>query len=72
MKKIYRTEGTEPACPKCGNWNAMLNLGSARDYKMIDDEVVIPLICRDCDYRVEPGEYEVVVKDYDDMPSGPY
>ena len=68
IKEVYRTEGTEPACPGCGNWNAMLhhtrNDQSGNFYRDLE--------CRDCAYTLYEGTFNVIVLEYDKMPKGPY
>ena len=59
MKKtIIHAVGSDcPICPKCGNWNALLD-GVIFDHK--NNQRIEYLECRDCGYRVIYGDYEIV------------
>jgi len=52
---VYRTDGIEPVCPKCKNWNALLYSGR-------EGTVGAILECRDCGHKV----VDPIVKCVDD------
>ena len=54
-QKIYTVPGNSPECPKCGNWNAMLEVGAPEIGTNERD-----LKCRDCGHVVRAGFFEVV------------
>ena len=69
-EKVYRPEGEEGRCPKCGNANALLhNVKESGYYEQIDSRIEV-YECRDCGYKtIDPvfiSKAPVMVEVYED------
>ena len=50
-EKVYRPEGEEGRCPKCGHANALLHNGKESGYYEQIDSRIEMYECRDCGYK---------------------
>jgi predicted nucleic-acid-binding Zn-ribbon protein len=56
---IETVKGNAPECPKCGNWNAMLDGALATDnYRRFFE-------CRDCGNKIFKDEVIIIIKEAD-------
>jgi len=61
---LETTRGNAPECPKCGNWNAMLDGALAQDnYRRFFQ-------CRDCDHKVFKDSAIIILKEADEPGMG--
>jgi predicted nucleic-acid-binding Zn-ribbon protein len=63
-KTIETVKGNAPECPKCGNWNAMLDGALATDdYRRFFE-------CRDCGFKLFKDEVILKIKEADEPGMG--
>jgi DNA-directed RNA polymerase subunit M/transcription elongation factor TFIIS len=56
--KLHVPRGNAPTCPKCGNWNALLD----KTRQSIQDEsIILYFECRDCGYTVRADKCKEVI-----------